>query len=131
MKKIYIYGAVLVFCCTTGGIGIASGADNGPAEIILQTTVDAQKVPRPAFFPHQTHQKLGCEKCHHGKGADGKKSAYVKGQKIEKCETCHNDKTGMPEKLANLKRVSHILCMECHLENDKELIKCGVCHTKK
>ena len=132
MKKFYFGAAILAFCCSVGGPGFAADkAGNGPAEITLQTAVNAQKTPRPAFFPHQTHQKLGCEKCHHGKGADGKKSAYVKGQKIEKCETCHNDKSGMPDKLANLKRISHKLCMECHLENDKELIKCGTCHTKK
>ena len=132
MKKIYIYGAVLMFCCTTGGLAMASGADNGPAEITLQTAVNPQKTPRPAFFPHARHQGLTeCTACHHGKGADGKKVAYVKGQKIEKCETCHNDKSGMPEKSANLKRVAHKLCVECHLESLPELIKCGVCHTKK
>lgn len=132
MNKFLIGTAILVLCCSTGEAGFASGTKNGPADITLQTIVNAQKTPRPAFFPHFKHQELtGCETCHHGKGPDGKQKAFIKGQKIEKCETCHNDKTGMPEKLANLKRVGHTLCMNCHLENNQELIKCGACHTKK
>lgn len=132
MKKFYFGAAILAFCCSTGGTGFAADTASGPAEITLQTAVNAQKTQRPAFFPHARHQGLTeCAVCHHGKNSDGKKVAYVKGQKIEKCETCHNDKTGMPEKLANLKRVGHTLCMNCHLENNQELIKCGACHTKK
>jgi hypothetical protein len=133
MKKIYFGIAILALCCSTGATGFAAdAAGNGPAEITLQTAVNAQKTPRPSFFPHAKHQELTeCTTCHHGKGTDGKQVAYAQGQKIEKCETCHNDKSGMPENLANLKRVAHKLCVECHLESLKELIKCGVCHTKK
>jgi hypothetical protein len=133
MKKFYFGAAILAFCCAVGGTGFAADtAANGPAEITLQTAVNAQKTPQPAFFPHARHQGLTeCAVCHHSKGADGKKVTYVKGQKIEKCEACHNDKSGMPEKLANLKRAAHKLCVECHLESLPELIKCGVCHTKK
>ncbi|MDD3813515.1 MAG: cytochrome c3 family protein [Desulfocapsaceae bacterium] len=132
MKKFHIGAAILIFCCSVGGTGFAADTETGPAEITLQTTIHAQKVARPAFFPHATHQGLAdCKTCHHGQGSDGKLTPYVKGQKIEKCETCHNDKTNMPENLANLRRISHKLCIACHLENDKELIKCGVCHPKK
>lgn len=134
MKRLYVYAATLALCCIAGGLGVSSAAENdkGPVEITLQAAIDAKKVPKPAFLTHQAHQKLlGCDGCHHGKDPDGKKTGYVDGQKIEKCETCHNSKAGMPEKVATLKRASHVLCMECHRQNDEELTKCGVCHTKK
>lgn len=132
MNKFCIGTIILILCCSTGGPGFAGGTKNGPTNIKLQTTVNAQRTPRPAFFPHIKHQSLtDCGTCHHSKGPNGKKKAFIQGQEIQKCETCHNDKSGMPEKLANLRQIGHTLCMNCHLENDQELTKCGVCHTQK
>jgi predicted CXXCH cytochrome family protein len=103
----------------------------GPEQVVIQSTLDTEKVAKPAYLPHRTHQWLECEGCHHGKGTGGKMAEYAAGQKIEKCETCHNSKSSMPEMIATLKRASHMLCMDCHLRQDKDLAKCGVCHNKK
>ncbi len=88
MKKFYFGVAILALCCSTGGTGFAADtAGNGPAEITLQTAVNAQKTPRPSFFPHARHQGLTeCSVCHHSKGADGIKMAYAQGQKIGSVE---------------------------------------------
>lgn len=123
---------VLALFCWVCGSGMAWADENkGPVDITLRTNIDAEKVPKPAFLPHQTHQWLECGGCHHGKDSAGKRIEYVAGQKIEKCEGCHNSKAGMPEKVATFKRAAHTLCMECHRKNDKELTKCGVCHKKE
>jgi len=131
MKHSFVCGAILAFCFATGGAGVVFAEEKGPVEVVIQATLDGEKVAKPAFLPHQTHQWLECEGCHHGRGADGKKVEYVAGQKIEKCEICHNTKVKMPEKVTTLKRAGHALCMECHRKNNVELTKCGVCHTKK
>ena len=131
MRRLFVCGAILAYCSAIGVTEMVFADEKGPAEVIIQNTLDAEKVPKPAFLPHQTHQWLECEGCHHSKGANGKKAEYKTGQKIEKCEICHNSKAGMPEKVATLKRAGHALCMECHRKNDEQLTKCGVCHTKK
>jgi len=131
MRRLYLYGAILAFCCAAGGPVVALADNKGPIEVVIQATLDAEKVDKPAYLPHKVHQWLECDGCHHGKGPGGKMVDYVDGQKIEKCETCHNSKAGMPERIATLKRASHTLCMECHLQQNKELAKCGVCHKRK
>ena len=127
MKRVLVSGILLAFCCAPCSLGEATTAgdtDKGPAEMTLQTTLDPEKPPKPAVFPHGAHQaRLGCKTCHHGKTAEGKRLSYVAGQKNEKCETCHNSKAGMPQMIATLKRASHLLCMECHLKQDKELAR--------
>ena len=125
--------AALALCATFSGWAGIARADNdkGPEQVVIQAALDAEKVAKPAYLPHQAHQWLECDGCHHGKGPGGKMADYVPGQKIEKCETCHNSKAGMPQMIATLKRASHLLCMECHLKQDKDLARCGVCHTKK
>ncbi len=131
MKRLLMGGAFLFCCCAVGYVGLANAADKGPPEITLQATVDPASTPKPAQFPHAAHQgRLECGVCHHSKGADGKRVAYVEGQKIEKCETCHNSKAGMPEKVNTFKNAAHALCKECHTKNKPELAKCGVCHKK-
>lgn len=129
MKKILAYGAMLALCCTVIGVGGALATDKGPAEIILQSTVDPAKTPKPATFPHGAHQtRMECKTCHHSKGPDGKLLAYAEGQKIEKCESCHNTKAGMPERLNTFKNAAHALCQDCHRNTKAELAKCAVCH---
>ncbi len=105
--------------------------DKGPAEMVLQATVDAAKKPKPAEFPHKKHQeelKLACKECHHGKGADGKQTPYVDGMKIEKCETCHYKAAGMDKKIATFKDAAHTNCKGCHKEMKKGPQKCKECH---
>lgn len=108
-------------------------ADNGPADMTLQATVDAAKKPKPAIFPHKKHQDSGleCGACHHGKGADGKQTPYAAGMKIEKCETCHNKAAGMGKKLSTFKDVAHTNCKGCHKAQKKGPTKCAGCHPKK
>ena len=134
MKRVLVSGILLAFCCAPCSLGEATTAgdtDKGPAEMTLQTTLDPEKPPKPAVFPHGAHQaRLGCKTCHHGKTAAGKRLSYVAGQKIEKCETCHNSKAGMPEKWGAFKNAAHVLCQNCHRKNRPELTECKVCHKK-
>ena len=131
MNKMLLSGVLLLCCCTAGLTGLAIAADNGPAEIILQSTIDSAPTPKPAQFPHSAHQgRQECGACHHGKGPDGKRQAYVEGQKIEKCESCHNTKAGMPDKVNTFKNAAHTLCKDCHAKSNQELAKCGTCHKK-
>ncbi|MCF6187523.1 MAG: cytochrome c family protein [Desulfobulbaceae bacterium] len=132
MKKALICGVALAFFCSTGLVTMAM-ADNGPAEITLQSTIDGAKKAKPATFPHAKHQeKLKCADCHHSKGADGKMVAFVEGQKIEKCESCHNKAAGMPKGLDTFKNAAHKKCKGCHkASGNKALTKCGTCHPKK
>ena len=131
MRRFVARGAVLAWCCTAGGVGLALAEDKGPVEVVIQSTLETEHGAKPAFLPHQAHQWLECEGCHHGKGANGNQLDYRAGQKIEPCESCHNSKTGMPEPLATLKRAGHALCLECHRHNNEQLTQCGTCHTKK
>jgi len=127
MKKVLICAIVTTFLCTVGLIGVSlAETDKGPAEITFDTK-------KPVVFPHAAHQaKNECKVCHHSKGDDGKQVAYVDGQKIEKCETCHNADSGMDPKLSSLKDVGHERCKGCHKDSgDKNLTKCGTCHSKK
>ena len=131
MKKMLVYGAILAFCCAPYLVVDATASNKGPAEITLQSTIDPATTPKPAQFPHGTHQaRLECKTCHHGKGADGKRIAFAEGQKIEKCETCHNSKAGMPDKVNTFKNAAHAQCQDCHKKDKPELAKCGVCHKK-
>lgn len=107
--------------------------DKGPAEMVLQATVDAAKKPKPATFNHKKHQdntevKMACGDCHHGKGADGKQTAYTDGMKIEKCETCHNKAAGLKKEIATFKDAAHTNCKGCHKEKAKGPQKCPECH---
>ncbi|WP_310601027.1 cytochrome c3 family protein [Desulfobulbus sp.] len=102
----------------------------GPDFVIIQSAVDVEQVPKPAYLPHKKHQWLDCDGCHHSKGPDGKRIDTIAGYKIEKCETCHNSTIALPVKVATLKRASHRLCMECHRQQSKELAQCDVCHQK-
>ena len=45
MKRILAAGAILAVCCTVGWAPAALAADKGPAEIILQSTIDPAKTP--------------------------------------------------------------------------------------
>ncbi|MDR2550995.1 MAG: cytochrome c family protein [Desulfobulbus sp.] len=131
----FVATAILFAACGThpalADAGKEDSGGKGPEQVVIKSAIDTEKVAKPAYLPHRLHQWLDCDGCHHGKGPDKKKSAYVAGQKIEPCEACHNSKAGMPERIATLKRAGHTLCMECHLQQDKELAKCGVCHNKK
>jgi len=131
MKFCTTHGTILAFCGACLAVAPVWAEGYGPEQVVIQSTIDTEKVPRPAYLPHHTHQWLDCDGCHHSKGTDGRKVNYVSGQKIERCETCHNTKTNMQERLSTLKLVGHKLCMECHLQNDKELARCGVCHQKR
>jgi hypothetical protein len=131
MKKTLICGVFVAFCCIPCSLGIATTADKGSLEITLQSTIDPTKPAKPAQFPHGQHQaRLECRTCHHSKSAEGKRLAYVDGQKIEKCETCHNSKAGLPDKISTFKNAAHTLCQGCHRKNKPELVKCTVCHKK-
>ena len=78
MKKKLLFSAMLFCSCAIGLVNTAGAADKGPAEITLQATIDPATAPKPALFPHGAHQaKMECGTCHHGKGADGKRVAYV------------------------------------------------------
>lgn len=131
MKKTVLYAVAtaLVFGLCFAG---ASFADNGPADITLESTVDPAKKAKPAIFPHAKHQEtLTCGDCHHSKDADGKQVAYVEGQKIEKCESCHNKAAGLDAKLSTFKDAAHAKCKTCHAAKDKAMAKCSVCHPKQ
>jgi len=127
-----VHGAILALCWTCiAALPVCATGGQGLEHVVIQSTIDKEKVAKPAYLPHHNHQWLECDGCHHSKGPGGKMEDYVAGQKIKQCETCHNSKAVMPEPIATLKRASHRLCMECHLQQDKDLARCGVCHTNK
>ena len=131
MNKMLVCVIMLAFCCLLSFSHVARGAEKGPAELMLQSTMDPAKTPKPATFPHGAHQaRLECKTCHHSIGPSGKRIPYAEGQKIEKCETCHNSKSSMPEKIKSFKNAAHVLCQECHRKNKPELVKCTTCHKK-
>ncbi|MFV0438965.1 MAG: cytochrome c3 family protein [Desulfopila sp.] len=125
-----IFGTIAV---TTGNAEV----NKGPEEITLVTTGSAK--PKPAFFPHKTHQeRYECGTCHHGM-ADGKQIPYVEGQEIAGCQSCHNPevlpgKTAGKEKLDTFKGAGHANCQACHKEEaakdeaKKQLKSCKTCH---
>lgn len=149
IKKTIACAAAFAFIAgfTVTGPAMADNepADNGPAEMTLQATVDAAKKAKPAIFPHKKHQdiELECGACHHGQDANGKQTAYVEGMKIEKCESCHNKTSGISAKaedgktkIGTFKDAAHANCKGCHkaIEDEKkrkELKKCTTCHPKK
>jgi len=131
MKKFVfavVFAVALVFAFNFAVVGVSTANDKGPAEMVLKT--EAGK--KPATFPHAAHQaKNPCSECHHSKGADGKKAAYVEGQAIEKCVTCHNADSAN-EKLNSFKKVAHEKCKGCHKAKKAEgaSTKCATCHKK-
>ncbi len=131
IKKTILCAAAFAFIAGFTVAGPAM-ADNGPADLTLQATVDAAKKAKPAIFPHKKHQDAGltCGTCHHG-AADGKQTPYVEGMKIEKCETCHNKAAGMEKKISTFKDASHTNCKGCHKAEKKGPTKCAGCHPKK
>ena len=133
-KKTIVSLTAFAFLAGFAGINSAMAeTDNGPAEMVLQATVDAAKKAKPATFPHKKHQdefKIACADCHHGKDADGKQTAYTDGMKIEKCETCHNKAAGLDKKIATFKDAAHTNCKGCHKEKKKGPTKCPECHQK-
>lgn len=138
MKKTLICATALTFLACVAFTGSAF-ADNGPADITLESTIDKAKKAKPAVFPHAAHQTqkdMTCGTCHHG-AADGKQVAYTDGMKIEKCESCHNKAAGMPKKVESFKAAAHANCKGCHSTTAKAdpskaaLKKCATCHPKK
>lgn len=138
--KIMIKKALATAAATAlllGGVATFCYADNGPAEITLETTGSAK--PKPAFFPHAAHQaSIACAECHHGM-ADGQKVPYTEGMEIGKCESCHNSevlagKTAGKDKLDTFKGAGHANCLTCHKdvaakdEAKKDLKSCKTCH---
>ena len=129
-KKLVMCAAALAFVFSMAIAGSCL-ADNGPAEMTLQTA-DAKK---PAHFPHAEHQKnFKCTECHHTKDAAGKQIPLPEGAEVQKCETCHNHEMANP-KLNSFKNAAHGLCKECHkkmaAEHPKAPTKCNGCHIKK
>ncbi|MBC8317345.1 MAG: cytochrome c3 family protein [Desulfobulbaceae bacterium] len=130
MKKTLIFATALSFLACAAFTASAIASDKGPADMTLESTIDAASKPKPAVFPHAKHQEtLECAECHHGKDADGKQAAYTEGMKVEKCESCHNKAAGMPAKLDTFKAVAHANCKGCHkATGKKELTSCKACH---
>ncbi|MDA8418005.1 MAG: cytochrome c3 family protein [Desulfobacteraceae bacterium] len=126
-KRYVIPVLILFFSLMAAGLSLA--VNNGPEEIILQTSTGT----KPARFPHKKHQAMfKCEECHHTMTADGKKGPYVPGQE-KKCESCHNKDFKNPE-LTSLKAVGHARCKECHKKMEAQgkpaPTKCLGCHIK-
>ena len=132
MKKILACCAALALMGMVS-FGVATASDKGPADMILESTIDKAKKAKPSIFPHAKHQEtIGCGDCHHGMDADGKQIAYTDGQEIGKCESCHF-KAGKiaNDKLNTYKGAAHAQCKTCHAKKSKDHAKCGVCHPKK
>jgi hypothetical protein len=131
MKQHTIRLILLVVCTLFAVCAYATEKDKGPESMMLHSTLDPAKKPKPAFFPHAEHQeRQHCSECHHGKGADGKQVPYMEGQTIAKCESCHNSKAeGMSTDYNTFQKVGHARCRECHRQTDVTLVKCSVCHT--
>lgn len=130
MKKRLIYWIVLACCSIVGCIGLASATtEKGADTMILESTIDPAKIPRPAMFTHGAHQAcLECGTCHHGADADGNRIEYSEGVAIEKCASCHNSSAAMPDKLSTFKDAAHAQCISCHRATDEQLTQCIVCH---
>jgi hypothetical protein len=114
----------LLFCiCAVAVLGFAGIviADNGPAEMVLQTEIDKAKKPKPAVFPHAKHQGFAaCSECHHG-AENGKQVPYTEGMAIGKFESCHNSGVeGLPKDLASFKDAAHKNCKDCHKKAKEE-----------
>ncbi len=124
--------ALLLVCALFASSAIAAQTNTGPESMVLRSTIDPDKKPRTATFPHREHQaRLDCAECHHSKGADGKLIPYVPGQKIAKCESCHNTKVeGMAEEYNTFQKAAHANCRACHQQTEAKLAKCSVCHKK-
>lgn len=124
--------AVFFACTLFASCAIAAESNTGPESMVLRSTIDPDKKPRTATFPHREHQaRLDCAECHHSKDADGKLIPYEPGQKIAKCESCHNTKVeGMAEEYNTFQKAAHANCRGCHQQTDAKLTKCTVCHKK-
>ena len=127
--------AVFLACILLASGALATTAaetNTGPETMVLRSTIDPDKEPRAATFPHREHQaRLDCAECHHGQGADGKQTPYVPGQQIAKCESCHNTKAeGMNKEYNTFQKAAHANCRSCHQQTEPKLAKCSVCHKK-
>ncbi len=127
--------AVFLACILLASGALATTAaetNTGPETMVLRSTIDPDKKPRAATFPHREHQaRLDCAECHHGQGADGKQTPYVPGQQIAKCESCHNTKAeGMNKEYNTFQKAAHANCRSCHQQTEPKLAKCSVCHKK-
>jgi predicted CXXCH cytochrome family protein len=130
MRKLTVL-LVMSLAFGLAAFGVSIAVDKGPADMILESTIDPAKKPKPSIFPHAAHQsRLECGDCHHGKDDAGKMVPYVEGQEIGKCESCHNKAAGMPKKIETYKGAAHEMCKGCHAQTDKKLAKCSVCHPK-
>lgn len=133
MRNLFV--PLAIFCsCALFPVGMAlAEVDKGPENIILRSTIDPAKTPKPATFPHGEHQgRLECAHCHHSKAEDGSRVAYVEGQEIGKCESCHNSQAeGMNAEYNTFQKAGHGLCRTCHQQTDAQLAKCTVCHKKE
>lgn len=131
-KSVYavVFAVALIFALNFAVVGIGTAGDTGPAEMVLKTA----EAKKPAFFPHEKHQKMEgvtCGTCHHSKDDAGKQVAYTEGMAIQKCETCHNADMAN-ETLNSFKNAAHERCKNCHKENkDKGAsTSCTTCHKK-
>ncbi|MDO5674862.1 MAG: cytochrome c3 family protein [bacterium] len=124
--------AFFLACILFASCALAAETNTGPEAMVLRSTIDPDRKPRTATFPHREHQaRLDCAECHHGQAADGKQLPYVAGQKIAKCESCHNTKVeGMNEEYNTFQKAAHATCRACHQKTDAKLTKCSVCHKK-
>ena len=130
-------GYVLIFlglfaAPTLRGAHPAYAAENGAAEMMLESKLDRAKKAKPAFFPHGSHQaRLECARCHHGQDAQGRLTPFSADQTIISCESCHNSaNTAMKEELNTFQKAGHALCRACHQASNAKLAKCCVCHKK-
>ncbi len=133
MHKAFVPLAIACTCTLFFAGNLTAAVDKGPENIILRSTLDPAKTAKPATFPHAEHQnRLECAQCHHSKGEDGSRVAYVEGQEIGKCESCHNTKAeGMKTEYNTFQKAGHGLCRTCHQQSDPQLAKCTVCHKKE
>lgn len=117
-----------------GGVATFCNADNGPADIVMESD------KKPATFPHAAHQEsIACAECHHGMDDAGNQVPYAEGDEIKKCADCHNadvlaGKKSGKDKLDTIKGAGHGNCLSCHKEvaakdeSKKALKSCKTCH---
>ncbi|GAB4334769.1 MAG: hypothetical protein Kow0089_04130 [Desulfobulbaceae bacterium] len=128
---------ILVLVLAGSAPVFAAENERGPAEIVLHSTIDPARKPRPAFFPHGIHQEnFDCATCHHSQDDEGRQAPYTEGMQVYRCESCHNKGSDtMPDELNTFKKAAHERCRTCHKERKKEGLKAGPtkctgCHRK-
>ncbi len=132
MQPSFIRLVLFLACILFASCALAAETNTGPETMVLRSTIDPDKKPRTATFPHREHQaRLDCAECHHGQDAGGKLAPYAPGQKIAQCESCHNTKAeGMNQDYNTFQKAAHANCRGCHQQSDAKLAKCSVCHKK-